>query len=319
MRVYFAPLEGVTDAIFRRVFAETFGGMDKYFLPFVSPSASQSYTLREEYDFSPAQNRGLFAVPQILAKNAEYFLGAARAFRDMGYTEVNLNLGCPSGTVTGKGKGSAMLRDGEALRRFLDAVYADAPLPISIKTRIGYDDPLEWEALLPIFADYPIHELIIHSRTRNQLYRGTPCHAAFGRALQILHCPLIYNGDLFDVDDLRRIEENYPDASGMMLGRGVLANPALVRAWRGGEALQMADLTYFHDQLLRAYLTRWPESAAVGKMHVFLRYFCHCLEYSARAFRDAMKANSLEAYQDGAAALFAQAVLKTHPAHPKDE
>ena len=313
MRIYFAPLEGVTDAVFRREYCDCFGGADKYFMPFVSPSASLSFTVREERDFSPAANIGVPAVPQILAKEAEYFLGAARAFRDMGYQEVNLNLGCPSGTVTGKGKGAAMLRDADALQLFLDALYIAPPLPISVKTRIGFDDPAEWERLLPIFARYPIHELIIHPRTRNQQYRGTPYAAAFEEALSTVKCPVIYNGDLFSAEKCQALEAKYPQTAGIMLGRGLLSNPALIREYRGGEPLRLSDLSFFHDRLLRAYLKEWPEGAAVGKMHIFLKYFCHCLDYSARSFREAMKANKLSEYQDAAGELFQEAELKEDP------
>lgn len=313
MHIYFAPLEGVTDAIFRQTYQACFGGVDKYFMPFVSPSQALSFTIREEFDFSPLQNRGLYAVPQILAKNAEYFLGAARGFRDQGYTEVNLNLGCPSGTVTGKGKGAAMLKDLDALQYFLDAIYICPPLPISIKTRIGFDDPMEWEGLLPIFARYPIHELIIHPRTRNQQYKGIPYREAFREALAQLKCPVIYNGDLFTAQDCRDFANDYPAAPGMMLGRGLIANPALLREWRGGKALQLEDLAHFHDQLFRAYLKAWPEGAAVGKMHVFLKYFCHCLEAPGRCIRDAMKATKLQEYQDAVGRLLAEAHLKERP------
>lgn len=313
MQIYFAPMEGVTDAIFRRVYHACFGGADKYFMPFVSPSSSYSFTVREEADFSPAMNAGVPAIPQILAKEAEFFLGMARIFRDMGYGEVNLNLGCPSGTVTGKGKGSAMLRNPDELRRFLDALYACPPLPISIKTRIGYKNPEEWGPLLDVFAAYPIHELIIHPRTRIQQYRGTPYRAAFAGALEKVKCPVVYNGDLFTAADCRQLMLDYPDTAALMLGRGVLANPALIREMAGGNALSMDDLIYFHDRLYREYSAGWPEAAAVGRMHIFLRHFCYCLDVPSRLFKQAMKATRPEEYQDAVAALFAAAGLKDNP------
>ena len=129
MILYFAPLEGFTDAIYRRVHHACFGGVDKYFMPFISPSESLSFTSRQQADFSPTENDGVPAVPQILAKDPNRFLIMSRLLRDAGYTEVNLNLGCPSGTVTAKGKGAGMLRDPDALSRFLDAVFTKAPMP----------------------------------------------------------------------------------------------------------------------------------------------------------------------------------------------
>ncbi len=319
MRIYFAPMEGITDALFRQAYQACFGGVDKYFMPFVSPSHSLSYTLREEFDLLPAQNRGLFAVPQILARDAGCFLGAARSFAEKGYTEVNLNLGCPSGTVTGKGKGSAMLKDVYHLRRFLDEVYCEAPLKVSVKTRIGFETPEEWEQLLPVFKDYPIHELIIHPRTRSQLYRGEPHRAAFGQALETLRCPVIYNGDLFTVESVREVTGMFPQAAGVMLGRGLLSNPTLLRQLQGGAALSMEDLTHFHDYLFRAYEKTWHPLTAVGRMHVFLKYFAHSLNVPFKYVREALRANKMDAYQDAVGEMFAQAKLKEEPHYSQPE
>lgn len=308
-KVYFAPLEGITDAVFRCTFHACFGGMDKYFMPFISPSHTASYTMREEFDLSLAQNSGLYAVPQILAKNAEYFLTAARCLRDQGYPEVNLNLGCPSGTVTGKGKGAAMLRDLDSLQYFLDAIYICPPLPLSIKCRIGYETREEWERILPVLARYPVSELIVHPRTCIQQYRGETDRGAFGEAVSQMPCPVIYNGDLCLAEDCESLLQENPNTGGLMLGRGLIANPALIRQLRGGAALNKEDLASFHDQLLRAYLVYWPQGAAVGKMHVFLKYFCSYLDVSGKDFRAAMKANTLSAYQDAVGELFAHSAF----------
>lgn len=319
MRLYFAPMEGITDALFRQVFQARFGGVDKYFMPFVSPSSSLSYTVREEFDIAPAQNRGLQAVPQILARDADCFLGAARSFANSGYPEVNLNLGCPSGTVTGKGKGAAMLKDVAALRRFLDAVYGAAPLPVSLKTRIGFESPEEWERILPVFAAYPIHEIIIHPRTRSQLYRGTPHGEAFRQALAQLNCPVIYNGDLFTAQRAQETAAEFPAMAGMMLGRGLLANPALLREWKGGPPLTLEDLTGFHDALYRAYGNTWHPLTAVGRMHVFVKYFAHSLDVPFRYVRNALRANKQEAYLDAVGEMFAKARLKDSPCYEQAE
>lgn len=319
MKLYFAPMEGITDAIFRQVFQARFGGVDKYFMPFVSPSSSLSYTVREAFDIAPAQNRGLYAVPQILARDALCFLGAARGFADSGYTEVNLNLGCPSGTVTGKGKGSGMLRDPDGLKRFLDQVYGNSPLPVSIKTRIGFDSPDEWERLLDVFSVYPIHELIIHPRTRGQLYRGTPYRETFAQATERLKCPLVYNGDLFTVQAMQEVTESFPQTAGLMFGRGLLTNPALLREWRGGAPLTLEDLSGFHDALYYAYMKTWQPLTAVGRMHVFLKYLSHSLDVPAKDVREAMKANRPEEYLDRVAEMFGRARLKENPCYSQQE
>lgn len=319
MRLYFAPMEGVTDCIFRRAYEACFGGVDKYFMPFVSPSPALSYTVREEYDLSPAQNRGLFAVPQILAKDAACFLGAVQGFQDRGYTEINLNLGCPSGTVTGKGKGAAMLRNIDELRRFLDAIYQASPLPISIKSRIGYEQPDEWEKLLPLFSDYPIHEFILHPRTRMQQYRETPFQALLQPTLETLKCPVIYNGDLFTARDVEHLAQQHPQTAGVMLGRGLLANPAMLRELKGGEPLQKEDLAHFHDYLFRVYEKEWPSAATVGRLHMFLKYFVHCLDAPPRLIRDALKATKPDEYQEAVSVLFQNAELRQIPRYSPPE
>ncbi len=313
MRIYFAPMEGITDSVFRQAYQACFGGVDKYFMPFVSPSLPVSYTSREMYDIAPEQNRGLVAIPQILARDPVCFLAAAGEFREMGYGEVNLNLGCPSGTVTGKGKGSAMLRDPEGLQRFLDAVFANASMPVSIKTRIGFEDAAEWEKILPVFARYPVHELILHPRTRRQLYRGETHREALAAALDTLKCPVICNGDLFTLQDVEGLQRDFPRIAGVMLGRGLLSNPALLRQLHGGKALEMEDLAHFHDLLFRSYMKRWHPVTAVGRMHVFLKYFACSLDVPAKLLRQALKANKAEEYLDAAGEMFHAAVLKPQP------
>ena len=171
MTVYFAPLEGVTDAVFRRVHRDCFSGVAKYFIPFVSPTQNLAFTARDLSILAPENG---FGVPQLLCKDAALFLWAAQALSDMGYGEVNLNLGCPSGTVTAKGKGSGLLADVPALERLLDGVFARSPLPVSIKTRIGYTRPDEFDRLLDVFARYPhprAHHPPAHAR---RVLQGNP-------------------------------------------------------------------------------------------------------------------------------------------------
>ena len=141
MHYYFAPMEGLTDSVFRRLHHRYFPGVDRYYMPFLSPTVHRSLSHKEERELPPADSVNFAAVPQILTKNAEDFLWAAQVCRDQGYDEINLNTGCPSSTVVAKGKGSGMLRDAEALDAFLDAVFQKTPLPVSVKTRLGLESP----------------------------------------------------------------------------------------------------------------------------------------------------------------------------------
>ena len=173
MEYYFAPMEGLTDSVYRRLHHKFFSGVDKYYMPFFSPTVHRSLTEREARELPLADSESFTAVPQLLTKSAEDFLWAARQCADRGYGEVNLNLGCPSGTVFSKGKGSGMLRDPDGLERFLDTIFASSPLPISLKTRLGVEDSEEFERLLEIYNRYPVSLLIVHPGCEGHSIRET--------------------------------------------------------------------------------------------------------------------------------------------------
>lgn len=313
MRIYFAPLEGVTDGIFRRAHCECFSGVEKYFIPFVSPSKHLSFTSREQRSVSPEENAGVPAVPQILTKDAECFNWMAQALADVGWRELNLNLGCPSGTVTAKGKGSGMLRDRAALRAFLDEIFARPALKISVKTRIGFESPDEWPALMEIFADYPIAELIVHPRTRAEFYRGRPHRELLEQTLTMAKSPLAYNGDLFTAEDCRAMKSAYPGLSALMLGRGLVSNPALAQELSGGEGLTVPALRAFHDRIYREYCERWPQNAMLGHMREIVSYMLCDFEDTARIRRAMRKVRTLSDYEAAAAELFETRPLRETP------
>ncbi len=313
LTIDFAPLEGLTDAIYRRTHFACFGGVRRYFMPFISPSSSLSFTSRQQADISPRENAGMPAVPQVLASNAEYFLEMTKLLRDAGYAEVNLNLGCPSGTVTAKGKGAGMLRDPDALRAFLDRVYSRTVLPVSLKTRAGFDSPAEWPALLDLIVQYPVKEWILHPRTCREHYAGTPHRDFYRQALLHAPFPVIYNGDLFTAGECAAFLEAYPEASGIMLGRGMAVNPALARQAAGGAALTLEEVRFFHDALYREYLKSWPEHAVVGRMHGVMSYLTQALSCPAPARRALRKASSVQAYTDAAARVFAESTVLSEP------
>ena len=249
MRYYFAPMEGLTDSIYRRLHHRYFGGVDRYYMPFISPTVHRSLTHREARELPFAQTENFTAVPQILHRVPEDFLWEAGQCRDRGYAEVNLNLGCPSGTVTAKGKGSGMLRDIDALDRFLDAVFSAAPLPISVKTRLGLEDPEEFPAILAVYNRYPIRELTIHPRTRKQFYSGDLHVEQFAYATENSTNRLCFNGDLTSKSDISAFSEKFPKIDAVMIGRGLIADPGMLT--NGGTTVQ--TLEDFHNALLEEY------------------------------------------------------------------
>lgn len=304
MRICFAPLEGATDAIFRRIHHECFGGVDRYYIPFISPTQNLVFSGRDLSAIAPENNVGVPVVPQLLTKDPEHFLWAARAFADMGYDEVNLNVGCPSGTVTAKFKGSGLLRDLDLLARLLDGICTHSPIPVSVKTRIGFADTDDWPAILDLYNRYPIRELIVHPRARMEYYAGEVHRDAFVYALQNAKMPLMYNGDLFTAADCRALANEYPGLPGLMVGRGILANPALAQEVGGGQALTLSALRDFHDRLLRAYLERYQQSIAVGRMRELMNRAACCFEEPAKPLKGIRKATTVAAYLDAANELF---------------
>ena len=248
MRYYFAPMEGLTDSIYRKTHHKYFPGVDRYYMPFLSPTIHRSLTHREDRELPMAGSEDFAAVPQVLTKVAEDFLWAAQVCKDRGYEEVNLNVGCPSGTVVSKGKGSGMLRDAAALDRFLEEIFRDPPLPISVKTRLGLEDPEEFPALLEVFNRYPIKELTIHPRVRKQFYDGSVHMEQFDYAVANSKNPLCYNGDILSRKQAESIAANYPQVEAVMIGRGLVADPGMLSGGTDPAALEA-----FMNELLTVY------------------------------------------------------------------
>ncbi len=271
MRLYLAPLEGVTGWQYRRLVAKHFGSVDRYFTPFITPAQRIGESSRFGREIEPGHNEGLETVPQILTNDAEGFLETANALRDLGYEEVNLNLGCPSGTVVKKGRGSGFLQDPWGLDRFLEKIFSEAQVKVSIKTRIGYADPEEFADILEIYNRYPYSELIVHPRVRMEMYQGEPHLAQYEEAYQVLDegaangRKLVYNGNLFTDSDAIAMAERYPKTSALMLGRGAIARPDIFRAIRTGKEASCEELAAFHKELYQIYL------AALGRKDVLFK------------------------------------------------
>lgn len=277
MKLYFAPMEGVTDHIFRKIHHKYFGGVDKYYTPFFSPTNDGRFPPRDRRDFDPDVNEGLPVVPQLLTKYSDDFLWAARAMADLGFREVNLNLGCPSGTVTAKGKGSGLLSDFDSLTRLLDGIFAQTPLPISIKTRLGRKESEEFPKLLELFNQYPIRELTVHCRVGEDFYKKPARPEHFTKPLAESRAPVCYNGDLFSPNSVAEFQARYPDTPAVMLGRGAIADPALFRKVKGGTGATREELARYTDELFEAYSVNFGSSrAALGRMKE-IWFYLSCL------------------------------------------
>ena len=314
----FAPLQSITDAPYRRAHAECFGGIRKYLMPFISPTQHTNLTNKERRDVDPAENAGVPAVPQILAKNAEHFLFAARYLADLGWEEVNLNAGCPAGTVTAKGKGAGLLTGLAALECFLDDVYAGAPVPVSVKTRLGWENQEEFPALLELLNRYPVKELIVHARTRKEFYGGKARPDVFLVAARDAKMPLVYNGDLFSEGAVCTFREKAPDCRAVMIGRGLISNPALARTLAGGPPLAAGELETFYERLYDEYAGRFSETALLGRMREHAKYLCCPFEDARKAMKAICKAGTAARCREAIRDLFRSHALREDPGFVPD-
>ena len=304
MNIYLAPLEGVTNYIFRNAYDEIYGHIDKYFAPFISPAENCPMTPRERKDITPENNRVQNLIPQILVNKSEYFIEAAKELQTMGYDEVNLNLGCPSGTVCSKRKGSGFLMETEALRSFLDDIYSfgeSSNLKISIKTRLGYYKPEEFYDLVEIFNPFPVSELIIHPRIRSDFYKGEPRREFYSYAIEHAKCPLVYNGNIYTCDDYDSLSGAFgqsPDT--VMLGRGLITDPSLTDKLKG--LATQTDFDKFwrlHDALYNEYKSIMsPDINILFKMKDLWTYWRVLFENNERDIKRLLKVKKCSEYDE---------------------
>ncbi len=302
MRYYFAPMEGITDSIYRRCHHQYFAGVDRYYMPFLSPTMHRTLTHKESRELPMADSEPFVAIPQILTKIPEDFLWAAQVCQERGYGEVNLNVGCPSGTVVAKGKGAGMLRDTVQLDAFLDAVFAASPLPISVKTRLGVEKPEEFPALLEVFNRYPIRELTIHPRVRKQFYSGGVDMELFRYAVEHSTNPLCYNSNLNSVADIASFSEQYPQIEAVMLGRGLIGDPGMLAP--GGTDRE--KLARFMSQLLEEYMEAFGGARnAMFRMKENWGFLRHRFLDSERLWKQLRKTTDVNEYRAITAEIFA--------------
>ena len=312
MELYFAPMEGITGARYRQAHRACFGGVDRYYLPFLSPTRDHLFTPRELRQVSPEVNAGLNAVPQLLTREPADFLWAARALGEMGYGEVNLNLGCPSGTVVAKGKGAGLLADPPALERLLEGIFSGdlGGVRVSVKTRMGMADPEEFGPLLELLGLFPISLLIVHPRVREDYYRHPLRRAEFLALLPRLGLPWCWNGGVTDRESYDQAAA-LPGVRGVMVGQGLLADPALARKLRGGPPAGRDELRRFHDLLYRGYLADFgSQRNTVFHMKEVWRYLSRLFDGGEKLFKQIKKAQDAPAYEGAVDRIFGELPLR---------
>ncbi len=301
MRYYFAPMEGLTDRVYRRAHHTYFGGVDRYYMPFFSPTVHRELTPREARELPYAHEEDFYAVPQLMTKNAEDFLWAAQVCQDRGYREVNLNLGCPSGTVVAKGKGAGMLRDPDALDAFLERIFSSCPLPVSLKTRLGLENPEEFYRLLEIFNRYPACEVILHSRVRKQFYSGDVNAEMFRYALENSKNPLCLNGDIRS-----KSQADALPTQSVMIGRGLVADPGMLLP----QGTTKSTLESFMQSLMESYAASFGARNAMFRLKEHWGMLLPRFSGSEKLGKALRKTTDLSQFQSITKEIFSALVLK---------
>lgn len=308
MKLYLAPMEGVTGYVYRNAYDRCFGAADKYFTPFISPKhhSKRNFTSKEFNDILPEHNEGMHTVPQILTNRAEDFIQVAKALQEYGYQEVNLNLGCPSRTVVTKKKGAGFLAEPRELNEFLEEVFAQLDMKISVKTRLGMENEEEFYLLIDIFNQYSLEELIVHPRIQSDYYKMPVRISMFREAVHLSKNPLCYNGDLYSIGDYEKISRDFSELPAVMCGRGVLQNPTLLNQFRQTDfILEKEQLREFHDLLYAGYQQVMDgERIVLYKMKEIWAYMIQLFEDGKKYEKQIRKSERLSVYEQAVNGLF---------------
>lgn len=306
MKYYLAPMEGITGHIYRNSHAKYFNNTDKYFTPFIVPTRG-NLSSKELRDILPENNKGLYVVPQILTNDSNGFISTCTKLQQLNYDEVNLNLGCPSGTVVSKDKGSGFLAKTEELDNFLYEIFEKNNIKISVKTRIGKENPEEIYKLMEIYNKYPIEELIVHPRTQKDFYKNKPNWDIFKDVLSLSTNSVGYNGDIYTIDDYSKLMNTFPDLKTVMLGRGVIANPGVINLIKNNIFLDKNILKDFHDEILNNYIEAFNEDRnAMFRMKELWWYMIYIFSDNKKYAKKIKKSQNLRDYNDAVSNLFAE-------------
>lgn len=257
-RIFMAPMLGITDVSFRNVFAKHFPGFDDSYAPFIRVNQNSDFKQSKMAELSPSLNGEIPVIPQIMCNQAEPFLHVISILSDLGYTKVNLNLGCPSPTSSGRNLGCGLMPETDRIDRLLEQVCAKSPLKVSIKTRLGLSSSADILNLAPVFNRYPLDHVVIHPRTGQQGYSGEVDLLGFEAAREKLKSPVYYSGDIKTPEDLVKLKLRFSEISDFLIGRGALRNPKIVESIRRGVSVAPTASEYdsFLEELSSLYFEK---------------------------------------------------------------
>jgi len=308
-KIYQAPLQGFTDFTFRKVFSEVFGGVDKYFIPYLSFGKGREIKKSSLKEVFPENNAAQPVVPQVLFSDVNELFDLVTILVKHGYPEINLNLGCPYPMATNKGRGAAWLEKPEALHETLRQLYGQGlQVNFSVKMRVGMTNDQDFRVIADVLNQFPLTEVIFHPRTASQMYDGKANPLLFADAMSLINHPLVYNGDLFSVTDFQELQTLLPEQNSWMIGRGLLIDPALSMKLKG-HVFDSKELVRrkkeFHDRLLESYSARLEGSGhLLMKMNQFWTYFSESFENPHKTMKLVKKSGSLLKYNAAVTEIF---------------
>lgn len=297
-----APMRGITNMHYRQAFVRHFQGLDIEMAPFIPTVAAERINPKLLKDVLPENHSGLPLIPQVIGNNAADFVQMNTALHDLGYDEINWNLGCPHKPIRKKRRGSGLLPHPDMVDAILDQVCERSPCKISVKVRLGVADKSELMKLIPVLNQYPLSEVIVHPRTAEQMYDGTVDLDAFEEAFEALERPVCYNGDINDLAFFKTAQQRFPSVQRFMLGRGLLANPFLCEVIKSGHPKTenaIARIAAFHEDVLSSYESiLHGDHPVLGKMKEFWSYQAIHLSNGHKMFKKLKKAQRLTTYKD---------------------
>lgn len=307
--IYLAPLQGFTDFVYRNAYAKLFKGVDKFFTPYISLKNKQ---LAKKYlkEVFPENNKNLDVVPQVLVESKDELRILSDLLRDYGYSEINLNLGCPYPMVTRRGKGAGLLPYPDKIYKLISCFLDSYDLKLSVKLRLGLEKPDEIERVISVLNRFDLEEVIVHPRVAKQLYKGKVNLEVMDFVYENLHQKLVYNGDICSVADVYRLQKRYTNICDWMIGRGVLMNPFLPEEINGRQfsADQKHNmLKEFHKLIFTDYQLRMDnEGNVLKKMQEFWIYFSYCFPEQRKAFKAMKKSRNIQQYKANTERIFSQ-------------
>ncbi len=276
--IQFAPLQGYTDAIYRRAHARAFGGIETYYSPFVRIEHGE-IRRKDIRDVDPENNQDLHLIPQLIASESDKLEQIMALFIEKGYEKADINLGCPFPVLAKRHNGAGILPYPEEVKVLLmNAIEKYPDIKFSVKLRLGWDNPEECLALLPLFNELPLTHIILHPRLGKQQYKGEVDLNGFEAFYKGCNKPLLYNGDLLTLEDIQSVSARFPKLAGLVIGRGLLANPALALEYQQGKALSSDEMAkkvgQLHTEVYGGYqeLLQGGETQLLMKMKSFWEY-----------------------------------------------